>query len=173
VQANYFLIDAVIAISVIYKGLDNLDGFQRWFKMASPNLLGVVFGFGLIHGFGLATRLQAIGLPHEGLVTRLLAFNAGVEIGQIVALVVMAAVLAAFRHSKSFAPFTAVANTMLVVVGSLLFLAQIHAYAHTTYPDEFGFSTTNHILDHFSNDIPAGDDLTKPQPNADPQQQSK
>ena len=70
VQANYFLIDAVIAVSVIYKGFDNLDGFRKWFAVQSPNLLAMVFGFGLIHGFGLSTRLQHIGLPSDGLTSR-------------------------------------------------------------------------------------------------------
>ena len=63
VQANYFLIDAVIAISVIYKGFDNLDGFRRWFGIEPPNLLAMVFGFGLIHGFGLAPGCKSSGCP--------------------------------------------------------------------------------------------------------------
>ena len=170
VQANYFVIDAVIAVSVIYKGFDNLDGFRRWFGVAPPNLLGMVFGFGLIHGFGLATRLQLIGLPHDGLVLRLLAFNAGVELGQIAALVVMIAVLSLFRHSRIFAPFTVIANTSLVIAGSLLFLFQLHGYLHTAYPDEFGWSTNQHIIDHFNNDIPGGGE---PAPELEPKPQSK
>ena len=164
VQANYFLIDAVIAISVIYKGFDNLDGFRRWFGIAPPNLLGMVFGFGLIHGFGLATRLQAIGLPDDGLIPRLLAFNIGVEVGQIAALVVMTGVLALIRRLRWFAPFTAVANTFLVIAGTLLFLMQMHGYLHTTYPDDFGFSTNQHILDHFNRDIPGGGEPTTEPP---------
>ena len=157
VQANYFLIDAVIAVSVIYKGFDNLDGFRRYFGIESPNLLGMVFGFGLFHGFGLSTRLQLIGLPKDGLAARLLAFNVGVELGQIAALVAMVAVLALFRRSRSFAPFTVIANTFLVIAGGLLFLMQMHGYQHNAYPDEFGFSTNRHIIDHFNNDIPSGD----------------
>src|SRR5215204_2770082 len=89
IKANYFLIDAAIAISVIYKGFDNLDGFRRWIGMNEPNLLWMVLGFGLVHGFGLSTRLQQLPLPNEGLVTRILAFNVGVEIGQVAALVAM------------------------------------------------------------------------------------
>ena len=57
ISANYFLVDAVIALTVIYKGFDNLDGFKKFFKCESPNLLLLVFIFGLIHGFGLSTRL--------------------------------------------------------------------------------------------------------------------
>ena len=157
VHANYYLIDAVIAISVIYKGFDNLDGFGRYFGIEPPNMLGMVFGFGLMHGFGLATRLQLIGLPKDGLVERLLAFNVGVELGQIAALTGMVAVLALFRRSRSFAAFTIIANTLLVIAGALLFLMQMHGYLHETYPDDFGFSTNRHIIDHFNNDIPQGD----------------
>lgn len=166
VQANYFLIDAVIAVSVIYKGFDNLDGFRKWIGITPPWLLGMVFGFGLIHGFGLATRLQDIGLPDDGLTPRLLAFNAGVEVGQITALAVMAAVLALFRRSSAFPPFTIMANGFLIVAGSLLFLMQMHGYQHTAYPDDFGFSTNSHILDHFNNDIPSGDQVSEPTPPA-------
>ncbi len=168
VQANYFLIDAVIALSVIYKGFDNLDGFRKWIGITPPWLLGMVFGFGLIHGFGLATRLQDIGLPDDGLTPRLLAFNAGVEVGQIAALAVMAAILALFRRSSVFPPFTIMANGFLIVAGSLLFLVQMHGYQHTAYPDDFGFSTNSHILDHFNNDIPSGDQLSEPMPPAAP-----
>lgn len=89
VSANYYLIDAVIAISVIYKGFDNLDGFRKIFGMPAPNLLLMVLGFGLIHGFGLSARLQRLPLPEEGLVERIIAFNVGVELGQIAALVVL------------------------------------------------------------------------------------
>ena len=162
VQANYFLIDAVIAISVIYKGFDNLDGFRKWFGIEAPNLLGMVFGFGLIHGFGLATRLQDIGLPDDGLTPRLLAFNAGVELGQIAALIAMTALLALVRRTAFFGPFTTNANAFLVIAGSLLFLMQMHGYQHTAYPDDFGFSTSNHILDHYNNDVPSGDQLDQP-----------
>ncbi|MFN0217396.1 MAG: HupE/UreJ family protein [Hyphomicrobium sp.] len=171
VQANYFLIDAVIAISVIYKGFDNLDGFRKWFGIEAPNLLGMVFGFGLIHGFGLATRLQDIGLPDDGLTPRLLAFNAGVEVGQIAALIAMTALLALLRLWSFFGPFTAIANTFLIFAGSLLFLMQMHGYQHTAYPDDFGFSTNSHIIDHFNNDIPSGDDVPQPKalpPTAEP-----
>lgn len=164
VQANYFLVDAVIALSVIYKGFDNLDGFRRWIGIDPPNLLGIVFAFGLIHGFGLATRLQGVGLPDDGLMPRLLAFNAGVEIGQVAALAVMTALLAVMRRSRTFAPFTVIANGFLIVAGILLFLMQMHGYQHTAYPDDFGFSTNQHIIDHFNNDVPSGDQIQIPPP---------
>lgn len=80
-KANYFRIDAAVAISVIYKGFENLDGFRHWFGMNAPNMRGMIFAFGPINGLGLATRLQDFGLPRYGLVPRLLAFNAGIEVG--------------------------------------------------------------------------------------------
>ena len=136
VQANYFLVDAVIALTVSYKAFDNLDGFRRWLGTPSPSLLGAVFLFGLIHGFGLSTRLQQLPLGQDGLVLRILSFNVGVEIGQILALVVMAAILAGWRKTASFAKFSAAANVALMSVGGLLFLMQLHGFQHTTFPEE-------------------------------------
>ncbi|RYZ86916.1 MAG: HupE/UreJ family protein, partial [Moraxellaceae bacterium] len=48
IHANYYLIDAVIALTVCYKAFDNLDGFRKYLDIASPNLLLLVFIFGLI-----------------------------------------------------------------------------------------------------------------------------
>ena len=86
IQANYYLVDAVIALTVCYKAFDNLDGFKKYIGVQAPNLLAAVFLFGLIHGFGLSTRLQTLPLGQEGLVLRILSFNLGVELGQIMAL---------------------------------------------------------------------------------------
>lgn len=148
IQANYFLIDAVIALSVIYKGFDNLDGFRKTLGVASPNLVWMVFGFGLVHGFGLSTRLQQLPLPTEGLVWRILSFNAGVELGQIAALLVILAVITAWRRFSSFRPFSIAANAGLVAAGGLLFLMQMHGYQHTQFPDELGFSEDGHAHAH-------------------------
>ncbi|HYE94299.1 MAG TPA: HupE/UreJ family protein, partial [Terriglobales bacterium] len=99
ITANYYLIDAVIALSVVYKGFDNSDGFRRYLDVSAPSLVTVVFLFGLVHGFGLSTRLQQLPLGEPGLamLARIVAFNVGVEAGQIVALVAMVAVLGAWR----------------------------------------------------------------------------
>jgi hypothetical protein len=149
IKANYFLIDAVIAVSVIYKGFENLDGFRRWIGLNSPNLLVMVFGFGLIHGFGLSTRLQQLPLPTEGLVTRILAFNLGVELGQVAALVAMAWLLALVREdAKDIGPFTRVSNAGLMAAGAFLFLMQMHGYAHTSNPHDFGFNRDDHVHHH-------------------------
>ncbi len=148
ISANYFLVDAVIALSVCYKGFDNLDGFRKYLKMPSPNLLWVIFGFGLIHGFGLSTRLQQLPLGDSGLIMRILSFNVGVELGQVTALSIMLVLIVGWRRSNSFKQFSTVSNAGLIAAGAFLFLMQMHGYTHTTDPDSFGFSTDNHFHEH-------------------------
>ncbi len=155
ISANYYLVDAVIALSVCYKGFDNLNGFRRYLAWTPPNILAVVFVFGLIHGFGLSTRLQQLPLGEDtrGLVLRILSFNAGVEAGQLAALLVMVALLAGWRRTKSFARFSVAANSCLVTAGALLFLAQLHGYSHQQYPDDLGFSKDLHLHAHEEMDL--------------------
>lgn len=148
ISANYFLIDAVIALSVAYKGFDNLDGFRRYLKWRSPNLMVVIFAFGLVHGFGLATRLQTLPLGESGLLMRILSFNVGVEIGQVLALAGMLVVISAWRRSRSFNEFASVSNSSLIAAGALLFLFQMHGFVHTVVPDEFPISADNHYHMH-------------------------
>ena len=129
ITVNAYLIDAVIALSVVYKGFENLDGFKKIFDIQAPNLLVVVFGFGLVHGLGLATRLQELALGDEGLVSRILAFNVGVELGQVAALTVMLSFFAAWRSSKSFERFGKASNVALVLAGVGLFVFQMTGFA--------------------------------------------
>lgn len=138
IQANYFLIDAVIALTVCYKGFDNVGGFKKYLDMKSPNLVAMVFIFGLIHGFGLSTRLQTLTIG-EGmdLLGKIVAFNVGVEAGQIAALVVILGVLAGLRRTEFFARFSTAANTLLIILGGLLFLMQMHGYSHDRDPMGF------------------------------------
>src|ERR1700687_6042260 len=81
VRANPFLVDALIGLSVVYKAFDNLDGFRTLLGF-QPNTKLMVLGFGLVHGFGLATKLQELHLSTKGLVGNLVSFNVGVELGQ-------------------------------------------------------------------------------------------
>lgn len=144
IQANYYLIDAIIALTVCYKAFENLDGFKKYLEVNSPNLAGMVFAFGLIHGFGLSTRLQQLPLGDEGLVIKILAFNLGVELGQIIALSVIFILLAGWRKTNSFRKFSKAANVLLMVVGFLLLLMQLHGYQHTRYPDDFPLNADDH-----------------------------
>lgn len=152
---NYYLVDAVIALSVIYKGFDNNGGFQKHFGIASPSLLAAVFGFGLLHGFGLSTRLQQLPLGDDPLAMlwRILCFNVGVELGQIAALAVMVALLAAWRARPSFTRFSYTANLALISAGVYLLFAQLHGYQHDANADGFRFPAEEHRHLHEDMDI--------------------
>lgn len=147
-QINYYLIDAIIALTVCYKGLENIGGFKRYFGFSAPPLLWAVFAFGLIHGLGLSTRLQQLPLPEDNLVLHILSFNVGVEAGQVAALTIMLALLGLWRHRDSFAQFSALTNKGLVAAGLLLFLLQMHGYTHLTSADDLGFSEDLHSHAH-------------------------
>ncbi len=131
ISADHYLIDAVIAVTVMYKGFENLDGFRRWIGTAAPSLLFMVFGFGLIHGFGLSARLQDLTMSGEqGLLGKILFFNLGVELGQIAALLVMGVVIRAWQKTIVWEPITRIVNGALVFFGFLLLLFQLHGYLH-------------------------------------------
>jgi len=160
---NYFLVDAIIAMSVMYKGFDNNGGFQKYFDAKSPNLLGAVFVFGLLHGFGLSTRLQQLPLGDEGaaMLGRILSFNVGVEVGQIVALSVMVAVLALWRKGPSFKRLAYAANLALIYAGGLLLLMQLHGYSHDSDSNSFRFPAEEHKHIHQDMDIDKSADPTR------------
>ncbi len=147
---NYYLVDALIAISVIYKGFDNNGGFQKHFDMKSPNLIIAVFGFGLLHGFGLSTRLQQLPLGDDAMAMlwRILSFNLGVEVGQIAALTLMVTGLALWRNRPSFKRLSHIANLGLIYAGVYLLFAQLHGYQHDRNPDSFRFPAQEHRHAH-------------------------
>jgi hypothetical protein len=144
VSANPYLIDAVIALSVIYKGFENLGGFEKRLGIKAPNLLTMVFVFGLIHGFGLSTRLQELPLGSEGLVGRILAFNVGVELGQIAALAFMLLFFAGWRTLDSFERFSKAANLALILAGAALFGMQINGYLYGDAHHDHAVAETEH-----------------------------
>ncbi|MEW6480858.1 MAG: HupE/UreJ family protein [Pseudomonadota bacterium] len=160
---NYYLIDAVIAISVIYKAFDNNGGFQKHFQMASPNLLWMVFGFGLLHGFGLSTRLQQLPLGTDAMqmLGRIFSFNVGVELGQIAALVVIVGLLSLWRHRPSFKRFAYMANLGLLYAGVYLLFMQLHGYQHDAHPDSFRFPAAEHRHAHEDLDVENTQDASR------------
>lgn len=151
-QINYFLIDAVIGLSVAYIAFANLDGFKKYWDINPPNLLWMIVALGLIHGLGLSTRLQQLPLSEDQLLMNIISFNIGIELGQILALSVMLLLLAGWRKSARFFQFSRVSNVFLVVAGFYLAMMQMHGYSHVTDPDEFGFSSDNHVHDHMRMD---------------------
>ena len=128
IKADEHLIDAVIALSVLYKGFENLGGFENIFKVKSPNLLMMVFIFGLIHGFGLSTRLQSFDLGSELFLAKIICFNVGVELGQITALIPIVFIITAWQSKKSYQAFYKAVNTYLIIAGIFLFFYQMYGY---------------------------------------------
>lgn len=131
IKANEHLIDAVIALSVLYKGFENLEGFKKYFGVSSPNLLFMVFVFGLIHGFGLSARLQSFDIGTEMIVAKIVSFNIGVELGQILALIPIVFVISRWKKYDSYKTFYKVANGFLIVAGIGLFIFQMYGYFHS------------------------------------------
>jgi hypothetical protein len=127
IQVNAYLIDAIIGLSVVYKGFDNLGGFKRCFNW-QPNTKLAVLIFGLFHGFGLATKLQEFQLPEDGLIINLLAFNLGVELGQFAALVFVLIAINAWRKLPSFQRFATLTNTLLMSGGLMLMGYQLTGF---------------------------------------------
>ena len=127
IQINAYVIDAIIGFSVIYKGFDNLGGFKRCFNY-QPNTQWAVLIFGLFHGFGLATKLQEFQLPKDGLLTNLIAFNIGVELGQFLALAVILIAINAWRKLPSFQRFSTFTNGALMSAGLMLVGFQLTGY---------------------------------------------
>src|SRR5271166_1520053 len=127
IHANSNIVDAIIGLSVVYKAFDNMDGFKRLFGF-QPNTKLAVLIFGLFHGFGLATKLQELELAKNGLVTNILSFNVGVEIGQVLALTAVLIALSIWRTRSGFLRHAFATNTVLMTVGFLLMGYQITGY---------------------------------------------
>lgn len=129
ISANEYLIDAVIALTVCYKAAENLGLFSKVLGINPPNLLYMVFLFGLIHGFGLSARLQQIMIPTDlDLVAKVLSFNVGVELGQIAALSAMIVVVRLWRETSAWEPMARAANAALLIAGLSLFAMQVSGY---------------------------------------------
>jgi hypothetical protein len=128
---NPYIIDAIIGISVIYKALDNLGAFQKWFGF-QPNTMAATLIFGLFHGTGLASKILEYNIEEDGLLANLLAFNVGVEVGQLLALFVILIVMGYWRRSPNFMRQATVANIIMVLLGILLTYNQVAGYIAST-----------------------------------------
>lgn len=130
VSVSPYLIDAIIGFSVAYKALDNVGAFPRWFGV-QPNARAATFIFGLFHGFGLATKLLDFEMDQHGLLVNLLAFNVGVETGQMLALAAILIAMSYWRRSTSFGRRGFAANMVLLFAGLLLVGYQLTGYFTT------------------------------------------
>lgn len=124
VHVNPYLIDALIGLSVVYKALDNLGAYRRWFGVQPDTRFATLF-FGLIHGFGLAAKIQEFDIARAGLLPNLLAFNVGVEIGQLLALGAILIAMGFWRRTASFLKHAYTANVAMMSAGFLLFGYQL------------------------------------------------
>jgi hypothetical protein len=126
IHANAYIIDVIIGVSVVYKAFENMGGFDRLgFR---PNTRAAVTVFGLFHGFGLATKLQEFTLSQNGLVTNILSFNVGVEIGQMLALTAVLIVISCWRTRPGFLRHSFAANTVIMTAGFMLVGYQLAGY---------------------------------------------
>jgi hypothetical protein len=124
---NSYLIDAIIGGSIVYKALDNLGAFQRWFGVQPDTKLATLI-FGLFHGFGLASKIIDYDIAPDGLLPNLLAFNVGVEIGQLLALAAILIVMGFWRRTPSFLRHAYTANVVMMTAGFVLVGYQLTGY---------------------------------------------
>jgi hypothetical protein len=127
VSVSSYLVDAIIGLSVVYKALDNLGAFQRWFGF-QPNTKAATLIFGLFHGFGLATKILDFEMAPAGMVPNLLAFNVGVEMGQLVALSAILVVMSHWRQTTSFLRHAYTTNVAVMAAGFVLTGYQLAGY---------------------------------------------
>jgi hypothetical protein len=127
ISVSSYLIDAIIGLSVVYKAMDNLGAFQRWFGV-QPNTKKATLVFGLFHGFGLATKILDYEMSPDGMVPNLLAFNVGVELGQLMALAAILIAMGYWRRSGSFSRHAYAANVAIMAAGFLLMGYQLAGF---------------------------------------------
>lgn len=127
IHVSAYLIDAIIGFSIVYKALDNMGAYQRWFGF-QPSTKAATLIFGLFHGFGLATKILEYEISPDGLLVNLISFNLGVEIGQILALAAILIAMGYWRRSAGFLRHAFSANTLLMAAGFLFVGYQLTGY---------------------------------------------
>ena len=130
-RVDAYFVDAIIGLSVVYKAFENMGGFERVFGF-SPNTRLAVLVFGLFHGLGLATKVQELALSDNGLVTNLVSFNVGVELGQFSALVGVVGLLLWWRRRASFERSAFAVNATLMAAGVVLTEYQLAGWMLST-----------------------------------------
>ena len=127
ISVSAYIIDAIIGFSIVYKALDNMGAYQRWFGF-QPSTKAATLIFGLFHGFGLATKILEYEISPDGLLMNLISFNIGVEIGQILALATILIIMGYWRKSSGFMKHAYSANTVLMTAGFVLVGYQLTGY---------------------------------------------
>ena len=124
---NAYLIDAIIGFSIVYKALDNMGAYQRWFGFQPSTKIATLI-FGLFHGFGLATKILDYSVSPDGLVPNLIAFNVGVELGQLMGLAMILIAMSYWRRTSGFLRHAYNANVALMAAGFIFVGYQLTGY---------------------------------------------
>jgi hypothetical protein len=124
---NSYIIDAIIGFSIVYKALDNLGAFQRWFGF-QPDTKAATLIFGFCHGFGLASKVIDYEISPDGLLPNLIAFNVGVEVGQLLALGAILIAMGYWRRTAGFLKHAYTANVLMMTAGFVLVGYQLTGY---------------------------------------------
>ncbi len=127
VSINAYIIDAIIGFSIVYKALDNMGAYKRWFGF-QPSTKVATHIFGLIHGFGLATKILEYQISSDGLIPNLIAFNVGVELGQVMGLIIIFIMISFWRRYGNFVQQAYNANVVLMVGGFIFVGYQLTGY---------------------------------------------
>jgi len=127
ISINAYLIDAIIGFSIVYKALDNMGAYKRWFGFQPSTKIATNI-FGLIHGFGLATKILEYNMSSEGLIPNLIAFNVGVELGQIMGLIIIFIGISYWRRFGNFIQQAYKANVALMVSGFIFVSYQLTGF---------------------------------------------
>ena len=127
ISVSAYIIDAIIGLSVVYKALDNIGAFQRWFGF-QPNTKVATLVFGFFHGFGLATKILEYEVSPDGLLSNLIAFNIGVEMGQLMALSAILIIMGYWRRTDSFIRHAYTANVAMMSAGFVLMGYQLTGF---------------------------------------------
>ena len=127
IHVNAYIIDAIIGLSVVYKALDNLGLLKKWLGF-QPDTKVSTFIFGLFHGFGLAAKIIEFDLDPAGLLSNLISFNIGVEIGQLLALSTILIIISYWRKRRSYLSYAAATNIILMVLGFILAAQQMFGF---------------------------------------------
>jgi len=127
ISVNAYIIDAIIGFSIVYKALDNMGAYERWFGFQPSTKMATLI-FGLFHGFGLATKILDYKMSSDGLIPNLIAFNIGVELGQIMGLAAILLMISYWRRSGGFIRHAYNANVALMVGGFVFVGYQMTGY---------------------------------------------
>lgn len=162
-QVDPEFVDAIIALSLVYVGIQGIMGrpVNLWVTGS------IVFAFGLVHGLGLSTRLQALGLPDDGLVWRVLVFNVGVELGQLTALLIIVGIVTViFKLLKDSLVARRIAFGALALAGFIA--ALVIAVGSLDLSDDGSTTKAAALIDNQEEQKVCGQrDIPPPQPSAE------